>query len=329
MSLYLRKDTNIWWVSARHAGRRLRVSTGETDRRAAEEREKQILIELWQTVPNTNQMTWGQAVDRWMKAKVRSDSELLSLVKFGKKFPDRELSKVTPEAIDKALSFCKTASTYTRYRTMIAAILKMGGSPLKLLSRRGAKPKPRMFLTPAQWKKLYAELPTHLKAPALFSLQTGLRQQNALGLTWDRVDLDRSLVWVDATDTKAGHAINVPLNASAWTTLSTLWNDGSPVHKTFVFVYRGKPFKEVKTAFMAACIRAGLGHYTEGSKPEYEGFTWHGLRHTWATWHAQRGTPLDVIQALGGWSDLRMVMNYRHHTPSHLASFAGNIEPNT
>lgn len=56
----------------------------------------------------------------------------------------------------------------------------------------------------------------------------------------------------------------------------------------------------------------------------YTGFTWHGLRHTWATWHVQNGTPLDVLQKLGGWSDLRMVMNYAHHSPGYLAGFANN-----
>jgi integrase len=56
----------------------------------------------------------------------------------------------------------------------------------------------------------------------------------------------------------------------------------------------------------------------------YQGFTWHGFRHTWATWHVQNGTPLDVLQKLGGWSDLRMVMNYAHHAPGFAAGFVGN-----
>lgn len=93
-------------------------------------------------------------------------------------------------------------------------------------------------------------------------------------------------------------------------------------HAQFVFTYWNRPIKEVKSSFMAACIRAGLGTYEAG---KYMGFTWHGLRHTWATWHAQNGTPLDVLQKLGGWSDLRMVMNYAHHSPGYLAGFADNV----
>ena len=71
---------------------------------------------------------------------------------------------------------------------------------------------------------------------------------------------------------------------------------------------------------------AGLGEHT---KEGYVGFTWHGLRHTWATWHIQNGTPVEVLKDLGGWSDLRMVMNYAHHTPGHLASFANNTRKKT
>ena len=61
----------------------------------------------------------------------------------------------------------------------------------------------------------------------------------------------------------------------------------------------------------------------------YVGFTWHGFRHTWATWHVQNGTPLEVLQKLGGWSDLRMVMTYAHHSPGFLAGYANNArKPN-
>ncbi len=54
-------------------------------------------------------------------------------------------------------------------------------------------------------------------------------------------------------------------------------------------------------------------------------FRWHDLRHTWASWHAQSGTPLHVLQELGGWSSSDMVRRYAHLSQQHLASYADNV----
>lgn len=53
-------------------------------------------------------------------------------------------------------------------------------------------------------------------------------------------------------------------------------------------------------------------------------FRWHDLRHTWASWHVQNGTPLNVLKELGGWADLTMVMRYAHLSSDHLKEYTGN-----
>jgi integrase len=50
------------------------------------------------------------------------------------------------------------------------------------------------------------------------------------------------------------------------------------------------------------------------------------LRHTWASWHVQNGTPLNVLQELGGWSSYEMVQRYAHLAPEHLSEYANNLE---
>jgi integrase len=57
----------------------------------------------------------------------------------------------------------------------------------------------------------------------------------------------------------------------------------------------------IKTAFAGACRRAAI-----------HGFTPHGCRHTWATWHYQANRNLTALQGLGGWKTLSMVMRYAH-----------------
>lgn len=64
-------------------------------------------------------------------------------------------------------------------------------------------------------------------------------------------------------------------------------------------------------------------------KAGIENFRWHDLRHTWASWHVQNGTPLNVLQELGGWESTDMVRRYAHLSASHLVNYAENVVPKT
>jgi hypothetical protein len=55
-------------------------------------------------------------------------------------------------------------------------------------------------------------------------------------------------------------------------------------------------------------------------------FRWHDLRHTWPSWHVQNGTPLHVLQELGGWETPSMAPRYAHLAADHLAVYAGKVE---
>lgn len=309
MPLYKQKGSEIWWLSISNPVHgRVRESTGEHDRTAAQKVLDRRAAELWD-LTSIPRGSWGEAVQKWCEVEDRSDSELLSLAKFGRLYPDRALSVMTAESVEAALSFCKTAGTYTRYRTMITAILNLAGVKLKLATRKDKKKKARKWITKGQYAALLAELKPHMRPMVEFATETGLRQSNVLQLTWSRIDLARKHVWVEAEDMKDDDALPVPLSKIALRVLKG--QQGK--HKDFVFVYAGHPVSEIKTAFQSACLRAGI-----------QGFTWHGLRHSWATWHVQDGTPLEVLQKLGGWSDMRMVMTYAHHTASHLAQYANN-----
>lgn len=74
----------------------------------------------------------------------------------------------------------------------------------------------------------------------------------------------------------------------------------------------------------------GMRHPADLGAPEVEAFlsmlAWHDLRHTWASWHVQSGTPLAVLKTLGGWSSMDMVMRYAHLAPEHLSEWANNAE---
>lgn len=182
-------------------------------------------------------------------------------------------------------------------------------------------PKVRLFkesasrersLTREQAGKLLAELPQHLRDLVLFSLATGLRQSNVLKLEWSQVNLEQRHAWIHAWQSKNRRAISIPLNEAAYLVL--IRQQGK--HGSRVFTFRGRPLDSANTrAWRNALERAGI-----------DNFRWHDLRHTWATWQRQAGTPTHELQRLGGWQTGAMVERYAHLAPDHLAEAASRLD---
>jgi integrase len=122
----------------------------------------------------------------------------------------------------------------------------------------------------------------------------------------------RRVAWIHGDQAKAGKPIGIPLADDAMAILARQRGQ----NKQWVFPWKGHPIGKIKTAWRRALERAKI-----------EGFTWHGLRHTWASWHVQNGTPLAVLKELGGWASLSMVSRYAHLAPEHLRAYAGNANP--
>lgn len=57
-----------------------------------------------------------------------------------------------------------------------------------------------------------------------------------------------------------------------------------------------------------------------------EDFKWHDLRHTFATWHRQAGTPTYELQRLGGWKTGAMVERYAHVAREALQGAATRLD---
>lgn len=210
-----------------------------------------------------------------------------------------------------------TKTTANRYLALVRAILRRARDDWEWLDK---VPKVKLYkeaegreraLTPEEAKRLLDELPPHLRDMALFSLLTGLRQANVLGLEWSRVDLERGHAWISSSASKNRHPIAVPLNPDA---IGVLLRQKDK-HPQRVFTFKGKPIANANTrSWREALVRAGI-----------EDFRWHDLRHTWATWHRRAGTPTHELQRLGGWRTASMVERYAHLAPDHLAGSAARL----
>ncbi|AOI70869.1 hypothetical protein WI29_34180 [Burkholderia ubonensis] len=150
-----------------------------------------------------------------------------------------------------------------------------------------------------------------LRDVATFALATGLRRANVLGLEWSQVDLVNRRAWIHPDQAKAREAIGVPLNDEAVAVIRRQLGK----HDTHVFVRRRKVVQAWNNEqWQRACARAGIRN-----------FRFHDLRHTWASWHVQAGTPLNRLMEMGGWSKYEMVLRYAHLAPDHLAAHAAAV----
>lgn len=157
------------------------------------------------------------------------------------------------------------------------------------------------WLTYEEADRLLDELPQHLADMARFTLQTGLRKATLLAMHWDWLDWTqgRECVRVPAPKMKQRRPLIVPLSELALAIMRRLHSRRAGLR---VWMLDGRQITEPNTRIWRQALqRAGI-----------DDFTWHDLRHTWASWHVQSGTSLAVLKELGGWQTMQMVMVYAH-----------------
>lgn len=333
MRLFKRNTGTNWWVEFNHHGRQVRKSTGTTDRRAAQEYADRIKADLWRQfrLGDTPRVSWDELVLTWLAANesLRSLEDRKDHLRwFSKWLKGKQVAEITRPLLEQlvrqrcaekaGLKHAKRTlrpATVNRYMATMSVILRFAHERGWITSvprfRKLDEQRKRIrFLTQVEARRLIAQLPPHLAAMVEFSLATGLRQANVTHLRWEQVDLTQRIAWIHPDQAKGKRTICVPLSVAAMSVLSRQRG----IHAEWVFPYRGRPLHQpANTAWLAALMRSNI-----------KDLRWHDLRHTWASWHVQNGTPLPVLMELGGWRDLKMVLRYAHLTPGHVAPYAEN-----
>jgi integrase len=203
--------------------------------------------------------------------------------------------------------------TIRRYLSTLSSVFSfaersgwLNQNPLARFDKRSlpeAQPRTR-FLSRSEYRRLLSVADPHLKPIIEMAVQTGLRQNELLGLRWEQVDLERREVRLVVT--KSNRPRVVPLSDRAVAIFVATAPIG-PSPYVFTNPRTGQRYRNVRQSFQKACSRAGISD-----------FRWHDLRHTFASWHVQSGTDLYRLSRILGHSTLQMTTRYAHLATEHL-----------
>jgi integrase len=322
MSIYQREN-GVWYINiTAKSGKRIRESTGTTDKQQAQEYHDKIKHELWRVerTGDKPRYTWAQAVPEWAamrKDKPSFKQDMLEIRRLDPVLGKLHLDQISTELVDRIKR--QRIKDGAKERT-VNATLQCIRSVMRHANEWGwidtlprfkllTEPKRRIrFLSELEEARLLKALPGHLVPIVKFSLMTGLRKSNVTGLTWKQIDIAKKCAWIYPDQAKAGNAIPIPLNSHALTLIRSQIGK----HLTHVFTFRGEPIEEpAGRAWRETLVKANIKE-----------FRWHDIRHTWASRMIQRGVPLHALMELGGWTDIDMVRKYAHFGSEHLLEFA-------
>jgi integrase len=323
--LFKRKNSQYWWYKFTDPnGNTVRQSAKTADKRKAQELADKHKAQLWDQIKlgHKPQFVWEDAVVKWInEAQKKSIEDDICMFRYLDPFlsgmPLDQISRDQVEKIMTQKSKQASPGRVNRITALIRAVLRKAEREWGWIDKAPAirrlkeSDKRIRWITKTEAERLCNELPPHLEAMVRFSLATGLREANVTGLEWSQIDMQRKVAWIHPDQAKAKKAIGIPLNAEAVAVI----REQIGQHATHVFSFKGKPVKKAGgAAWKKALKRASIND-----------FRWHDLRHTWASWHVQSGTPLNILQELGGWNTYEMVLRYAHLAPEHLAGYAANI----
>ncbi len=339
--LVARGKKNTWYVRYTDpSGQRVFRSTGTADRTLATEWASKLHAETYRTsrLGEKPQRRWVEAVPRWLadkQAKRSLGKDLHNLRWLDSHLREKTLGEIDSDLLaellvlrmaeprvkragrkdERTTSRCTAEKMLALVRSILRAAHSWGWLdhvPAMRLQENGKAKEDYRWLTVREAERLHDELAEHLRAPYLFALATGWREQNVLRLEWSRIDLRRKVAWVAGTQVKAKRAIGSPLNDQAMAVLAT--QKGK--HPRWVFPNdEGEPYDRGNNhGFKAAQRRARIAP-----------LRWHDLRHTWASWHVMAGTSLRSLMELGGWRSYQSVLRYAHLSPEHLAIDAARL----
>ena len=152
-----------------------------------------------------------------------------------------------------------------------------------------------------------------LQQAAGLAVALGTRRGELMYTTVPDVDLDGRRVTLRVT--KNGKTRAVFINELAMQVFEAMRLGDRKRRKDRGALFPDVTPEQLSMRFIRACRDAGV-----------EDFSFHDLRHTYASHLRMKGADLDDIRRLLGHSDLRMTIRYAHLLPEHLEAAASRLD---
>jgi len=249
----------------------------------------------------------------WRAKTIRGhENSLRHLNRF---FKGKRLSDVTPESTARYIAERKTrvsAATVNRELSCLKCVLnravewgRLEANPIVRVKKfKEPEPKDRI-LAGEEFRRLVEASAPHLKPIVLTALCTAMRRSEILSLKWEQVDLGKKTIHVERT--KSGKPRVIPINSVLLDEFSRLKQASGKSEHVFLAPASERPMKDVKTAFKAACRRAGI-----------KGLRFHDLRHHAASKMVEAGIDLVTVSKILGHASIQTTMRYAHPTPENM-----------
>jgi integrase len=155
----------------------------------------------------------------------------------------------------------------------------------------------------------------------IVAVLTGMRRSEMINLHWGDIDFAQKTIRIQSNGdfrTKAGKRRVIAVGETVMEILAKL-RPANFDNSTYVFTLKGK---QIQPALLTKKLKKAV----KASKVENQRLHFHSLRHTFASWLAQKGTSIYEIQKLLGHTDIKTTQIYAHLLPNELHKTVAQLE---
>lgn len=334
MSIYKRDDSKFWWMSFTVNGKEVRRSTKATNKKTAEKIYHKVMTQIaegqyFKNAVGANK-TLQHMIDKYMteysicKSPSGHSRDKISAKHLLDFFGNPRIKEVTAPLIVNYKVFRRNEgmapATIERELCLLKRAFNLAKkewkwteeNPVLEVSRERFNNQRDRWLSFEEEEMMLDVCSEWLEEITIFALSTGMRRSEILDLEWPYVSVERRTATI--MKSKNGERRTIPLNKRA---LEILKKKAKVRYLKSSFVFPSKVGtrignRNLSRAFSDAVQKAGI-----------ENFTFHDLRHTFATLLVQNGVDLYTVGNLLGHKDIRMTQRYSHHCTE---SLRGGVE---